>query len=76
MGAQPDYLQPGDVAKLHQGVCADVPTAAARPGPLGIDPPFGLHDTLILGPPSQPTLEIVSVHPAHLAEQPAAHDVA
>ena len=60
-------VESGDVAELHQGVGADVAAAAGAAGAFGIDPPGGL---LLAGGfelGGEPALDVITVHPAHVA---------
>ncbi len=70
------HVEAGDVAQLHERVGADVAPAARSACSLRVYPPRCLLESGVLDLGGEPALDVVAVHPAHVAEQPAAHDVA
>ena len=75
LGAELRDFEAGDVAELHEGVRADVAAAAGAAGALGVHAPDRLRLAGGLDLGRQPALDVVAVHPAHFAQQPAADDV-
>ena len=68
-------VQAGDVAQLHQRVRADIAAAAGTTGALRIHAPRRLLLTGGFELGRKPALNVIAVHPAHVTEQTALHDV-
>src|SRR5690242_3274781 len=76
MGRDSGHIEAGDEAELHEGMGADVTATTGAPGKFGIGAPGGLHLTGGFELGGEPTLKIIGVHPANVADQPGANDVA